>query len=102
MVNTSEDVSFFKSSYTLSLPCLEGPHLGLQGLHLLLQLREPLLDAMKAMDFSAEGLVPYTRQRVVDVRGVCVIKAERHEVFDAETGYVRDIECWCCVNETSP
>ena len=59
VINTPEDVSLLETSYTLSLPGLESPHLRLQCLHLRIQLCKPLLDVTEAVDFSTEGLIPY-------------------------------------------
>src|ERR1700735_1018662 len=87
VVDAPKYVSLLKPTYTLPLPCLKGPHLRLQGLHLRVQLREPLLDAAKPMNLRTEGFVSYACQRIVDVRRVRVIKAERREVIGAETRY---------------
>ena len=99
VINMPKNVSFLQSSDTLPLPRLKGPHLRLQRLHLRIQLCKPLFDVTEAVNFSAKGLVPYTRQRIVDARCVLIVEAEGYEVVDAETGYVHDVEYWCSVNE---
>ena len=61
VIDAPKYVSLFKPTYTLSLPRLKGPHLGLQYLHLFLQLHEPSLDAAEAVDFRAEGPITDAR-----------------------------------------
>ena len=99
MIDMPKDVSLLQPSYTLPLPSLEGPHLRLQCLHLLVQLGEPLLDMTEAVDFSAKGPVPYPCQHVVNARCIHIVEAEGYKVVGAETGYASDVEYRCRMNE---
>ena len=58
-VNVPENISLLKSSHALLLSGLEGPHLQLQCLHLLIQLCKSLLDMPEVVYFSNKGLIPY-------------------------------------------
>ena len=52
LVDAPKDVSLFESSYTLSLPRLQHPHLLLQGLYLLVKFSEPPLDMAETMNLG--------------------------------------------------
>ena len=52
LIDTPEDISLLKPSYTLPLSRLQHPHLLLQFLHLLVKFSEPPLDVAETVNLG--------------------------------------------------
>ena len=99
-VNVPKDVSLLETSYTLSLSCLQHPHLLLQGLHLRFKFDEPPLDMAESMNLCYEGLISHACQHVVDMRHIRVVEVKGHQVFWSNAGDMCDVEYEGCVDES--
>ena len=100
IINPPKDISLPKLSHALSLLHLQGPHLFLQHLHLLIEFCKSSLDITVPMDLHKEGLVADMHQHIVNAQHVLVVIAEGGKALVVDLGDIGDVEDWGSMDET--